>query len=86
MIKSKYVFLACFEAEDISGAVTVPFGILRRCHVLLLDEATASIDNASDASSKINIRTQFQFADSTVITVAHRIRHKISVVLAVSDG
>ncbi|KAF8893222.1 hypothetical protein CPB84DRAFT_1848688 [Gymnopilus junonius] len=46
--------------------------LLRRSKVLLMDEATASVDYATDEIISKTVKEEF--ADSTIITIAHRLR------------
>ena len=46
--------------------------LVRRSKVIILDEATASVDHATDERIQQTLRSEFK--ESTLITIAHRLR------------
>lgn len=60
--------------------------MLKRSSILVLDEATASVDSATDGVVQKIIRQEFK--DCTVVTIAHRIHTVVDsdLVLVLGEG
>jgi len=66
--------------------ICIARSLLRKPKILVMDEATASIDNTTDAQIQEMIRTNFK--DATTLTIAHRLNTIMDSdrVLVLDDG
>lgn len=84
--KPKYVDTRAATCRVAYGGDPLTRGVCRRRRICVFDEATASVDLATDALIQTMVREAF--VDSTVITVAHRLETILDSdrIMALNDG
>jgi len=66
--------------------ICIARSVLRKPKILIMDEATASIDNATDSGIQTMVRQNF--ANATILTIAHRLHTIVDSdrILVLDDG